>query len=163
VKWRNDPDVYGCFYEHEPLSLAMQHRWYEAFLQRADEKYWLAETLAEAQPVGTIALVHLDRRNRRAELGRVLIAPDSLRQGGIGTELCELALDYAFGHLDLNRVYLDVFADNAPAIALYKKLGFHEEGLLRQHVFARGKHRDVLVFALLAEEFWNQSRAKERA
>ena len=37
VAWRNDPAVLAHFFEHEPLSLAMQQRWYERFLQRDDE------------------------------------------------------------------------------------------------------------------------------
>ncbi len=153
VCWRNDPAVYAHFYEHEPLSLAAQRRWFEAFQQRADEKYWLAEALDDPRPVGTIALVKLDWRNRRAELGRVLIAAGELRGAGYGRELCELALRYAFHHLNLHRITLDVFADNEPAVALYRRLGFVEEGRLRQHVFADGGYRDVLMFALLAEEF----------
>jgi UDP-4-amino-4,6-dideoxy-N-acetyl-beta-L-altrosamine N-acetyltransferase len=152
TKWRNDPAVYDCFYEHEPLSLAMQRRWFDAFLQKRDEKYWIAETLAEGEPIGAIGLLDIDWRNRRAELGRVLVAPGGGRRSGYGRELCELALRYAFDHLNLHRVQLDVFADNQAAVELYRQLGFREEGRLRQHVFARGRYRDVLVFSLLSDE-----------
>ena len=153
VHWRNEPDVYRHFFEHEPVSPAMQKRWFAHFLERTDEKYWIAETRAEPTPVGTIALIRLDWRSRKAELGRVLVYPAEHRSQGYGAEMCRLALGYAFGHLNLNRVHLDVYADNASAIALYEKLGFREEGRLRQHVFREGAYRDVLVFSLLADEF----------
>jgi UDP-4-amino-4,6-dideoxy-N-acetyl-beta-L-altrosamine N-acetyltransferase len=153
VQWRNDPEVYRCFYEHEPLSLAKQRLWYQSFLQRPDEKYWIAETHPAGEAVGTIALVNLDWRNRRAELGRVLVAPGASRRSGFGREICRLALDYAFRHLNLHRVYLEVFADNEAAVGLYRRLGFREEGCLRQHVFAEGAYRDVLLFAMLAGDF----------
>ena len=152
-QWRNEPQIYECFYEHEPLSLAMQRRWFDGFLQRNDEKFWIAETIKKPRPIGTICLTHIDVRNRKAELGRVLIAPAAFRGGGYGRELCELALRYAFEHLNLHRVYLDVFADNAAAVTLYRRLGFVEEGRLRRHIYAQGQYRDVLVFALLEEEY----------
>lgn len=153
TRWRNDPEVYEHFYEHEPLSLTMQRRWFDGFLQRQNEKYWLVETVVNPEPIGTVGLVNIDWRNRRAELGRVLIASGKFRHGGYGQEACELALGYAYGHLNLHRVYLDVFADNTPAVKFYRRLRFSEEGRLRQHVFAKGQYRDVLVFSLLASEF----------
>lgn len=152
LAWRNDPQVYRHFFEHEPTSLAMQERWFARFLERGDEKFWIAETLADPRPVGTIALVGIDWRSRHAEMGRILVYPPDARGAGVGREMCRLALEYGFAHLNLNRIFCEVFADNAPAIALYRRLGFREEGRLRSHVFAEGRYRDVLVFGLLREE-----------
>src|SRR4051812_45201662 len=136
VAWRNDPAVHAHFFEHEPLSLAMQAKWFERFLQRSDEKYWIAESRGAApEPVGTVALVDIDLRSRHAELGRVLVYPPDRRGGGIGREMCRLVLGYAFGHLNLHRVSCEVFADNAAALSLYERLGFRREGVLREHVF----------------------------
>src|SRR3954470_19103422 len=145
VAWRNDPAVHAHFFEHEPLSLATQTTWFERFLQRTDERYWIAERRdAKREPVGTIALVGIDLRHRRAEMGRVLVYPPGLRGGGLGRELCGLALGYAFGHLNLHRVTCEVFADNVAALSLYGRLGFRREGVLRQHVFKDGAYRDVV-------------------
>ena len=72
VKWRNDPAIYRFFYEHEPLSLEMQRRWFEGFLQRKDDRYWIAERVDDSTPVGTVALLNVDWRSRTVELGRLL-------------------------------------------------------------------------------------------
>ena len=157
VKWRNDPQVYDNFYEHEPLSLIMQQRWFEKLLQREDEKFWIAETLRDPEPIGTIALVHIDWRNRKAEMGRVLIFPDGGRGAGYGKEMCNLLLKYAFEHMNLNRIYLEVFADNYRAIEFYKQMAFSEEGRFRQHIFSRSHYRDVLVFSILQQEYINKA------
>jgi RimJ/RimL family protein N-acetyltransferase len=133
--WRNDPAVYAHFFEHEPLSLAGQRRWYDRFVQRDDEKFWIAErtgTGGASQGVGTIALVGIDWRNRRAELGRVLVYPPGQRG---------------------NRVHCEVFADNRPAVSLYENLGFRAEGTLRSHVFKDGRYRDVAVMSILRDEW----------
>ena len=153
VKWRNDPDVSRHFFNHEPLSLTAQKRWYEAFQQKDDERYWIAEKRDDSAAVGTVALTGLDWRSRKAELGRVLVHPAEHRRQGYCREMCGLALGYAFDHLNLHRVSLEVFADNEPAIALYRELGFVEEGRFREHTFANGAYRDVLFFSLLSGEF----------
>ena len=82
VRWRNDPRVYRHFFEHEPLSLTMQQRWFQKFLDRENELFLIAEGIKSSEPLGTIALVDIDWRNRRAELGRILIFPTNIGTKG---------------------------------------------------------------------------------
>lgn len=157
VQWRNDPEIYNNFYEHEPLSLAMQQKWFEKYLQRSDEKFWIVETIDELRPIGTIALVDIDLRNRKAEIGRVLVASKEDRKNGFGRELLHLASRYSFNHLNLNRIYLEVFSDNVAAVEFYKKFGFTWEGCFRSHIYSQGSYRDVLVLSMLKDEYQNIS------
>jgi diamine N-acetyltransferase len=152
VAWRNDPDVYQYFFEHEPLSLVMQKAWFEKLLQRPDEKLWIAETIEDHKAIGTAGLTHLDWRSRKAELSRILISPEC-RKRGLGRELINLALHYVFNHLNLNRLYCQTFADNQAAVNLYERSGFKREGLFRQSVFKEGSYRDVVFMAILREDY----------
>jgi len=157
TNWRNDPEVYKNFFEYQPLSLLMERRWFERFLDRGDEKFWIVETIEASKPVGTVGLVNVNWRSREAELARVLVAPECQGQG-YGKEICGLALQYTFNHMNLNRIHLKVFADNTRAISIYKSLGFIEEGLLREHVFADGRYCNVLILGILHEEYLAASR-----
>ena len=56
---------------------------------------------------------------------------DDWQGRGVGTALMEAALDLADNWLNLTRVELSVYVDNAPAIALYEKFGFEVEGTHR--------------------------------
>jgi L-phenylalanine/L-methionine N-acetyltransferase len=68
---------------------------------------------------------------------------------GIGTALMQAAVDLADKWLNLTRVELEVYTDNAPAIQLYKKFGFTCEGTLAQFAFRNGQYVDSYLMARL--------------
>jgi putative acetyltransferase len=68
---------------------------------------------------------------------------------GIGTRLLRALLDTADNWLNLRRVELTVFADNAPAVALYERHGFAVEGTLRSFAFRDGAFADAYAMARL--------------
>ena len=70
------------------------------------------------------------RQNHRGGLGMGLLP--SYRGKGLGSKLLESVLNQAkqFG---LEKVELNVYTTNKPAIALYKKFGFEQEGLIRKY------------------------------
>ena len=59
------------------------------------------------------------------------------------------AVDVADNWLNLTRLELEVYADNAAAIHLYERFGFTYEGTLRQHAFRNGKYVDSNVMGRL--------------
>ena len=153
VVWRNDPAIYQHFYEHEPLSQIMQERWFEAFLDKPDEKLWVIQDIASGTPIGTVGLVHIDTRSNKAEWGRFLIYPDEYRHGGYGSETEALVLRYVFDTMNLHRLQCEVFSDNEAVIGLHQKFGFQVEGVFRDYVFKDGAYRDVTYLAMLREGY----------
>jgi RimJ/RimL family protein N-acetyltransferase len=99
-----------------------------------------------------VGLSRIDRLHGTAEFG-ILVGEADATGKGVATEAGRQILRIAFAELNLNRVYLHVFADNARAATLYRRLDFVEEGILRQHVRKDGAYRNVLVMGLLAEEW----------
>lgn len=75
------------------------------------------------------------------------VLPAHRGRGG-GRVLVEAAL--ADRPADVHKIELEVFPDNEAAIALYKKMGFEEEGLRRDHYRRRdGSLRSALIMARL--------------
>ena len=68
-------------------------------------------------------------------------------------------VDYAFTHLNMNRVALEVLADDARAVGAYRKAGFVEEGRLRQQAWVRGRFKDDLLMAVVREDWESRGRA----
>lgn len=84
------------------------------------------------------------RQKHRAGLGMGLLP--AYRGKGIGSLLLESVIKKAkeFG---LEKVELHVYTDNDPAIALYKKYGFEEEGVIKKYRKLDGKYFDCLSMA----------------
>ena len=70
------------------------------------------------------------------------------RGRGIGRRLAERTVELAT-RIGLERIELDVYASNKPAIGLYKSLGFAVEGVKRKGRKLDGIYDDIVVMGLL--------------
>ena len=93
--------------------------------------------------------VHGQSRAHSAHLG--LAVHDAYHRRGVGAALLQSLIDCADAALGLRRIDLTVFSDNAPAIALYRKFGFVEEGASRGFALRDGVLADVLHMARLVD------------
>jgi diamine N-acetyltransferase len=154
VRWFNDPEVTHFLAMYAPLSLAMEERWFEGILNDKDTFFFVVEALVGQKPVpiGSLALTHIDWKNRNAGFG-ISISEKEYWGQGHGTEAARVCLRFAFGELNLKRVYLDVYAYNERAIRSYEKVGFKHEGTRRQAFFRDGQYHDVHLMGILREEF----------
>ncbi|RON39889.1 GNAT family N-acetyltransferase [Pseudomonas frederiksbergensis] len=99
--------------------------------------------------IGNIGLEQFSRI-RRSHAGSIGMGVAGEWQGrGIGSKLLATALDVADNWMNLRRVELSVYADNAAAIGLYRKFGFKDEGLLRDYAVRDGVLVDALSMARL--------------
>jgi RimJ/RimL family protein N-acetyltransferase len=84
-----------------------------------------------------------------ATIGMAVLAP--WRGRGVGTALMHACVEWA-REAGVHKLSLEVFPWNEAAIALYRKLGFAEEGRLRkQYRRQNGELWDVLVMGLVLE------------
>jgi putative acetyltransferase len=88
-------------------------------------------------------------RAHGAELG--MAVHDAYHGRGVGSALLRALTESADGALGLRRIELAVFVDNTPAIALYRKFGFVEEGRSRGYAMRDGVLADALHMARLAD------------
>lgn len=68
---------------------------------------------------------------------------------GVGSALLQAAIEMADRWLQLRRLELQVYADNAAAVRLYTRHGFVEEGRHRYYAFRDGAYVDALTLARL--------------
>jgi L-phenylalanine/L-methionine N-acetyltransferase len=102
----------------------------------------------EDEVVGEISLHTSPTRWRMRHVGSIGMAVHDDWQGkGVGTALLEAVLDPADDWLNLTRIELHVYVDNAPAIALYEKFGFEIEGTHHRFAFRKGEYVDSYSMA----------------
>lgn len=87
------------------------------------------------------------RRRHAAVLG-IAVARDAQGQG-VGSALMAAIIDWADNWAQLLRLELTVYADNATAIALYRKFGFVDEGTHRAYALRDGVFVDAHCMARL--------------
>ena len=78
--------------------------------------------------IGRIVLADIEP-GWKAEIWRIYIGDTALRGKGYGKEAMLAMMEYCFGQLGLERLYLDHYTGN-PAAYLYLSLGFQYEGCL---------------------------------
>jgi RimJ/RimL family protein N-acetyltransferase len=106
---------------------------------------------ASGRAIGGCLLFRLEPASARAELGYVL----GRRYWGRGLmrEALAALIPHAFGTLGLRRLEAEVNPLNAPSCGLLERLGFRNEGLLRQRWAAKGAVYDTRFYGLLREEW----------
>jgi RimJ/RimL family protein N-acetyltransferase len=73
------------------------------------------------------------------------------RGAGLGSAMLGMALAWARAHPVVARVELQVFAENAHAVALYRKFGFEVEGCRRKYMRVRERYCDDLVMGMFVK------------
>jgi putative acetyltransferase len=100
--------------------------------------------------VGHLGLHTFPNKPRRRHAGQIGMAVHDDWQGkGVGSALMQAAVDLADKWLNLHRLELEVYTDNAPALRLYEKFGFSVEGTLVRYAFRDGQYVDAYQMARL--------------
>jgi len=101
--------------------------------------------------IGAAGLRDIDEVHRQAELG-FWVAVEWWGRG-FGTEMGLAVVAYAFRQLDLNRVYGHYMVRNPASGRVLEKVGMRQEGVMRQRVQKWGVFEDVVLMAILQEDW----------
>ena len=94
------------------------------------------------------AQVALDWRHGVARMGRIAICPGRRGQG-FGEAFIRLVLERILLASEFERIELNVYTFNTPAIRLYEKLGFVREGVRRAAVKVGAARWDTAIYGIL--------------
>jgi ribosomal-protein-serine acetyltransferase len=101
---------------------------------------------------GSVSLHGIDWNNSQASIGYYL--SEKLQGRGITIRTVKAVINHAFHDLGLNRIEIRCGKNNHKSKAIPKKLGFYEEGVIRDGEFLNGTFHDLIVYGLLLRE-WN--------
>lgn len=136
-----------------PMSLAQRRRRYEDLAAHPDDVFrFVICRIEDDVAVGRADIFHVDHANGTCGFG-IGIGETSLRGQGLGTDAVGAIIDFAFGELRMERVWLDTEASNTRALASYRKAGFTDEGRLRHAWYVDGVHVDGVRMSMLRDEW----------
>lgn len=92
-----------------------------------------------------------DRDNFLASLGGELAK--AYWNKGIMTEALETVIRFCFEQFNFHRIEAQIIVNNGASIRMVQKLGFQEEGILRERLFANNRFHDMKMVSLLKEDF----------
>lgn len=110
----------------------------------------------EDKPIGKIYLSRINRADDSLDITRIYIADTENRGRGLGEEALRLILEYAFINLHMERVTIDHFEKNKIAASLYEKVGFKNEGLMRNAGKKNGKYVNLQLKSMLRAEYYDK-------
>lgn len=119
--------------------------------QALDENGFTFGIICDRKLAGVIGQHYVDSVNRRTELGYWV---DAGHQGrGIVTRSTARLTDYAFAVQDCNRVILHCAVGNARSRAVAERLGFVQEGILREAEWLYNHYVDLVVYSMLKSQW----------
>lgn len=154
------PALWAATEEPESRRLTGTHQWFtleqiEAWCASRDEQTdrWdlVIEDPVDGSWLGELAVNEWDPDNRSCSI-RIALEPHA-RGRGVGSEAMRAVIDELFAVTPVHRLALEVYAFNPRAIAVYERLGFVREGVLRDALCWDGEFTDALVMSVLRPEW----------
>lgn len=152
LEWRNAPEVRMYMYNRNEIPRQTHLDWWERTKQRDDCQYFMYED--NRTPLGIVAFTGINRKHANSSWA-FYAATNAPR--GTGSQMEFLALDHAFGTLDLHKLHCEVLSSNHAVVRLHKKFGFIIEGGFREQFFLDGEFIDIVRLGILREE-WSVAR-----
>jgi RimJ/RimL family protein N-acetyltransferase len=108
--------------------------------------------IEDDEVIGRMDLFEIDKVNGSAGFG-MAIGEHRWRGQGLGTDAVNAVLDFCFGQLRLERVWLVTDSVNERAQHVYRKAGLVEEGRLRRAFYQDGRYQDDVRMAILRADW----------
>lgn len=155
--WRNHPQVRAVMFSRHEITTAEHLAWFARASTDPARCLLLAEDASG--PFGFAQFAGV-APGGVADWG-FYARPDAPK--GSGTRLCTLALAHAFDRLALHKVCGQAITTNAASMAIHRKLGFVEEGVLREQKRVNEDYLSLTCFGLLKREWERRAEQEGRA
>ena len=125
--------------------------WAEGFEARRCIRWGIARR-EDDTIIGTCGYYGFHGWHRRGGIGYELAR--SFWRQGIMAEALSAIIEFGFGEIGLNRIQAVVMPANEGSVKLLEKLGFRQEGVLREYEnWGHKGYVDVMMFSLLRREY----------
>lgn len=136
------------FFYAEEITVQEQIKWFDKYLNNENDYMFKVVKISNIYDiVGVVALYDFLPDIKQCEFGRIIIDHGKVSERGIGLKTTKCACQIAFDQLDVNRIVLEVYADNLRAFKTYLKAGFKE---IRRE-YKSNDEREIIFMEILRE------------
>lgn len=153
ARWHNDTEIMTLFALTRTGSEEYWSEWLQKRLQSPSAAYFGIVMKGDDRLIGYVHLEEIYWSHKLCRDIGILIGEKEEWSRGYGTEAMELLLRYAFEELGLHRLELLTFVFNERGIRVWQKCGFRQEGVMRKARLANGRWCDLILYALLEDEY----------
>lgn len=147
LEWRNHPNVRRFMLNQHEIAWEEHSKWFHLTILDPQKKIYIVEE--SGQPLGFVQFKGVFPGGV-SDWG-FYVAPNSSK--GTGKKIGATALNYAFSTLKLHKICGQALETNTPSIEFHKRLGFKQEGILREQQRIQGIYHTMVCFGLLSEEW----------
>ncbi len=112
--------------------------------------------LYNGEIAGVVGFHKIDWLNRTTSIGYWI--GQQYQGKGLVTKSCSKVLDYAFGRMGLNRIEIRCATENYRSRAIPERLGFKEEGLVRDAEWLYDHYVDHVIYGMLELDWFNNKK-----
>ena len=146
---RNHDEIRKYMFNTQLISLEQHKAWFQRYLQD-NSKITLLGVDEQANIIGVLNINFLTSDRKIVDWG-FYVKPNSPK--GSGRKLLTLGLEKIFNEYQSRKVFGQSIGFNEKSIQIHKKLGFKQEGILREHYQRDGQFYDIYEFGLLNTEY----------
>jgi RimJ/RimL family protein N-acetyltransferase len=106
------------------------------------------------EPIGYTSLDEIDHINKKAQWSGIVIDPQFSGKG-YATLTAQQILKFSFEELNMNKIYSYILEENVASFKMAQKVGFKNEGQIREDVFKEGKYHNVNICSILKKEYYD--------
>ena len=142
----NDSDYIPKISEEIKITIQQEEDWINSFIQKENSILLIAEF--EGEIIGNLDVTGNSRiiMQHTAVIGMGMLS--EWRNSGLGTELMKYSIEWAKENPILEILWLQVYTDNELGLGLYRKIGFVENGIMKNFFKQDGKYFDNLTMTM---------------
>lgn len=148
LSWRNSKEVVDNFIYRNRITKEEHMDWLKNKVLKGSVHQFIICAIEDDEMLGSVYMQNFDEESKKAEWG-LFLNGNRAHGRGVGTEVGNLILEYAFDSLGLHKLTSRVLAYNKPCVRMNEKLCFKQEAYLREELFINGKYEDLILYGAL--------------
>lgn len=155
LAWRNRFSVRNAALNDHEITWEEHVAWFEKESLDATRQTYVY--IEQGAPLGMMTYLEFEERDQHLKWSFYLTSDELPR--GTGTRMCARFLEKVFAEMPIRKVYATVIMNNPKSLKLHKRLGFEQEGLLREYLLRGEERLDVKILSVTRErwrEIWTK-------